>query len=196
MMTSLYFVRHAQPVHGWEDDRTRPLTEEGFSDSKKVTALLQELKIDFYYSSPYKRAYDTIIESALEKGKEIHIDERLREREKGYEVNNHALFKKRWCDFNFHEECGESINMVQKRNIAAVYDILKRHCGKNIVIGTHGTSLSAILTFFQPAFGYKDFMRIIDFMPYIIRLDFYGTNYIGQEELLIIEKEYKGNKNQ
>ena len=28
-MTSMYFVRHAQPEHDWKEDRTRPLTEEG-----------------------------------------------------------------------------------------------------------------------------------------------------------------------
>ena len=28
-MTRVYFVRHAQPEHDWEEDRTRPLTEEG-----------------------------------------------------------------------------------------------------------------------------------------------------------------------
>ena len=26
-MTRVYFVRHAQPEHEWEEDRTRPLTE-------------------------------------------------------------------------------------------------------------------------------------------------------------------------
>lgn len=34
-MTQIYFVRHAQPIYSWEDDRTRPLTEEGLADSKK-----------------------------------------------------------------------------------------------------------------------------------------------------------------
>ena len=32
-MTRVYFVRHAQPEHDWEEDRTRPLTEEGKKDS-------------------------------------------------------------------------------------------------------------------------------------------------------------------
>ncbi len=32
-MTKIYFVRHAQPEHAWEDDRTRPLTDEGKADS-------------------------------------------------------------------------------------------------------------------------------------------------------------------
>ena len=32
-MTRVYFVRHAQPKHDWEEDRTRLLTEEGKKDS-------------------------------------------------------------------------------------------------------------------------------------------------------------------
>ena len=28
-MTRVYFVRHAQPEHDWEEDMTRPLTEKG-----------------------------------------------------------------------------------------------------------------------------------------------------------------------
>ena len=35
-MTKVYFVRHAQPEHDWEEDRTRPLTEEGKKDSEIV----------------------------------------------------------------------------------------------------------------------------------------------------------------
>lgn len=41
-MTKVYFVRHAQPDHGWEEDRTRPLTEEGKRDSKIVMDTLRE----------------------------------------------------------------------------------------------------------------------------------------------------------
>ena len=36
IMTKIYFVRHAQPEHAWEDDRTRPLTGEGKKDSAIV----------------------------------------------------------------------------------------------------------------------------------------------------------------
>ena len=33
ILTKVYFVRHAQPLHSFADDRTRPLTDEGFSDA-------------------------------------------------------------------------------------------------------------------------------------------------------------------
>ena len=73
--------------------------------------------------------------------KEIITDERLREREKGPDGNNHGMFQKRWADHNYHEEGGESIAMVQKRNIEALNEILSDNTDKDIVIGTHGTAL-------------------------------------------------------
>ena len=44
-MTRVYFVRHAQPEHEWEEDRTRPLTEEGKKDSAIVLEFLKDKKI-------------------------------------------------------------------------------------------------------------------------------------------------------
>ena len=34
-MTSVYFVRHAQPDISWEDDRTRPLTPTGYKTGRE-----------------------------------------------------------------------------------------------------------------------------------------------------------------
>ena len=42
-MTKVYFVRHAQPEHDWEEDRTRPLTEEGKSVSQALVPTLGKL---------------------------------------------------------------------------------------------------------------------------------------------------------
>lgn len=193
-MTRIYFVRHAQPDHAWEDDRTRALTDEGKEDSRKVTEILRDIKVDCYISSPYDRSMSTIKESAVEHGMEIFMDERLRERETGLNGNNFGMFQKRWENPDFHEVGGESLHMVQKRNMEAILEILKEHKDENIVIGTHGSALSTILNYFEPSYGYKDFLRIIDFMPYIIRLDFDGINCTGKEELLIIEKEFIGKK--
>jgi len=191
-MTSIYFVRHSQPEHSWEDDRTRPLTQEGTEDSQKVTEFLSKTNANFYISSPYKRSIDTIKGCSTVHQINILTDERFREREKGLEGNDFGMFQKRWNDFDFHEEGGESLNMVQKRNVEALLEVLKENRRKNIIVGTHGTALSTILNHFEPSFCCDDFLRIIDFMPYIIRLDFEGINYVGKEELLIIKKEFQG----
>lgn len=197
-MTRVYFVRHAQPEHDHEDDRTRPLTAEGREDAKAVLAFFRDTemsgdkKIDGFYCSPYRRSLDTIAETAAFYGKEILTDERLRERQKGPGGNVHGMFRKRWADHDYHEEGGESLRMVQERNIAALKDILRANEGKNIVIGTHGTALSTILHYYDNSYDCDSFLRIIDWMPYIIELDFEGMELIGKKEHLHIEKEFQG----
>ncbi len=190
-MTKVYFVRHAEPVHAHEDDRTRPLTAEGLEDRKIVLETLEDKEIDVFYCSPYLRSMATIEEAADFFEKEIFTDERLREREKGKEGNSSDnLLKKRWADFTFHEEGGESIGMVQERNMVALREILSTNEGKNIVIGTHGTALSSILNYYNPKFNCNDFLRIVDWMPYIIGLDFEGEKCIGVTEHAYVEKAF------
>lgn len=191
-MTKVYFVRHAQPEHAWEDDRTRPLTEEGKRDCAIVLEFLKDKKIDKFYCSPYKRSMDTIADAAAFFGKEIITDERLREREKGPGGNNHGMFQKRWTDHDYHEEGGESIAMVQKRNMEALHEILWANRDKEIVIGTHGTALSTILNFYDSSFGCEDFLRIIDWMPYVVELNFEGDKCVGKYEHCYVEKVFKG----
>ncbi|HCW73033.1 MAG TPA: histidine phosphatase family protein [Clostridiaceae bacterium] len=193
-MTSLYFVRHAEPDHHFEEDRSRPLTAEGMKVSLKVTEVFREISIDAFYSSPYRRSHDTVKGCAALKGCTVNTDERLRERQSGQHGNNLEMFRKRWADFDFHEENGESLHTVQKRNIEAVGEILNKHKGEEVVIGTHGTALSTILNYYNPAFGCDEFLEIIDLMPYVIRLDFDGEYYTGREELLKIRKVFKGKK--
>lgn len=169
-MLKVFLVRHAQPENDWEDDRTRPLTAEGKIDSQLVNSFLKDKKIDRFYSSPYKRSIDTIADSAAYFDKEIHTDERFREREKGADGNNHGMFQKRWENHEFHEEGGESLTMVQKRNIAALTDILIENQNKSeetsVVIGTHGTALSTISNYYDRDYNCDSFLRIIDWMLY------------------------------
>ena len=43
-MTRVYFVRHAQPEHEWEEDRTRPLTETSIVIQDSIPAILDKCK--------------------------------------------------------------------------------------------------------------------------------------------------------
>lgn len=193
-MTRVYFVRHAQPEHAWKEDKTRPLTEEGRNDTAIVFDFFKDKQINIFYCSPYKRSIDTIADTAALFDKQIIIDERLREREKGLDGNNHGMFQKRWAEHNYHEDGGESIDMVQKRNIEALKEIISSNMNRNIVIGTHGTALSTILNFYDKSFSCDEFLRIIDWMPFIIELDFQKNKMIGKYEHCYIQKEFKGNQ--
>ncbi len=79
-------------------------------------------------------------------------------------------------------------------NIAAVNDILKKYRDKSVLIGTHGTALSLIINYYDNSFGLDGFMRIIDYMPYVIRMDFEGEYFAGKQELGFVKKEFHGQK--
>ena len=112
-------------------------------------------------------------------------------RESGENGNNFVQFQKRWSNFDYHETGGESLRSVQNRNIEALFEILDKHNNERILLGTHGTALSTILNYYDREYNVNNYLRMIDFMPYIIKLDFNGRECIGKEEILIIKKEYK-----
>lgn len=194
-MTKLYFVRHAQPDYRIGEDSTYALSAEGMEDRMKAAEALRDTRLDCAISSPYRRSIDTIQPCADEHGLDIKTDKRLRERDKGESGNSSIdMFRKRWADFSFHEENGESLGECQERNIAAVKDILKEYNGKSVLIGTHGTALSTIINYFDSSFGYDGFMKIIDYMPYVICMSFDEEQFAGIQEIAYVEKEFHGQK--
>ena len=187
-MTHLYFVRHAQPDMSWKEPATRPLTELGLSDRAAVTDVLSRFAIDAFLSSPYKRSYDTIEPCAAAFGMEIKTDERLIEQVQG---ENPVPFREiQWADFSLCEPGGEPLGKVQARNIAALFDILRKYRNKSVVIGTHGKALGTILNFFDPSFKFAGYDSIRLCMPYILRLDFDGVGLVSHEVLLSVERGY------
>ncbi len=183
-MTKVYFVRHAKPNFQIQEDLVRPLTEEGIRDSRKVTEYLIDKNITKIFSSPYKRSMDTVKDFAQSLNLNIEIIEDFRERK----IDNvwiedfEEFCQKQWKDFDYKLSEGESLREVQSRNIKALQSILKDHENQNIVIGTHGTALSTILNHYNDKFGYSEFQRIKNFMPFIVCVDFLGQEVIKVEE--------------
>ncbi|MGN1119889.1 MAG: histidine phosphatase family protein [Oscillospiraceae bacterium] len=193
-MTTVYFVRHAQSDRFALDDRTRPLTAEGMQDAERVTAALADKGITRVLSSPYTRTMQTVSGLAGALGLPIETDEDFRERNAGTWRGENFLkyIEAQWADFGYHIEDGECLADVQARNIAALKRALEKYPGETLAIATHGTALSTILNKYFPEFGYADFMRILDAMPYIVRLDFDGEGRCAfKEEILMILKQYK-----
>lgn len=79
-MNNVYFVRHAAPDLSIKDELLRPLTEEGIKDSLKVAKYLESKDITKIYSSPYRRAVDTISNLSSIINLEVEVVEDLRER--------------------------------------------------------------------------------------------------------------------
>ena len=66
-MTTVYFIRHAEPNYDNHNDLLRELSSKGLEDRKLVTAFLADKNIDVILSSPYKRAIDTVRDFAEKK---------------------------------------------------------------------------------------------------------------------------------
>ena len=173
-MTTVFFVRHAQPNYHNHDDMLRELSPKGMEDRKRVTHFLSGKRIDVVLSSPYKRAVDTVRHFADAQGIPIETIEAFRERKvAGGWVEDFTSFAQRqWHDFSYKLPDGECLQEVQHRNICALQSVIKKYAGKNIVIGSHGTALSTIIHYYDNSFGYDDFCKIKDIMPWIVSFVF------------------------
>ncbi len=183
-MTHIYFVRHAESDNNVHNDSLRPLTPKGLSDRKLVTAYLKAHEVSVVFSSPYQRARDTVSAYAESQTIQILYDENFRERAVGSWVEDfNAYAQQQWSDFDYKLEGGESLAAVQARNIASLQQILADYPDKHIAVATHGTALSTILHFFNPTFGYTDFQKIADLMPWIVHFTFNKQEFAAAESI-------------
>ncbi|GIN57283.1 phosphoglycerate mutase [Lederbergia ruris] len=184
MLTNLYLVRHAHSIYT-PDELERPLSEGGFAGAQTVTELLKEENIDYVYSSPYKRAMQTIEGLARYIDKEIHIENDFKERilaEKPVENFTIAITKV-WEDDDFSWSGGESNRIAQKRGCRAILQVLESHKGKNVVISTHGNIMVLIMNYFDSSYGF-DFWKKLD-MPDIYKCSF------NEKKLIEVQRIWK-----
>lgn len=184
-MTTIYFIRHAQPDYSVHDDAIRPLTPEGTEDRKLVTDFLSNKHIQIVLSSPYKRAVDTVRDFADKNTLPIHIIDDFRERkvDSVWIEDFWDYVKKQWDDFSYKYSDGECLQEVRDRNIKALNKVLSYYKDKNIVIGTHGTALSQIIHHYDESYGYDDFMEMVDIMPWVVKMTFEDTQCIDIQKI-------------
>ena len=184
-MTTVYFVRHAEPNYYNHDDVSRELSPKGLQSSKYLVNSFATIQIDAFCSSLYLRAMDTIKPLADSRGQIIHLIPDFRERK----ITDHwiddftGFTEKQWADFHYHLPGGESLSMVQERNIRALEDLLQAHPDQTILIGTHGTALSTIINYYKPDFQLADFHRIKHIFPWIVQFEFQGSTCSTIDEI-------------
>jgi len=176
-MTTVYFVRHAHSVYS-KDELNRPLSEKGFLDAHNITQQLKQIDIHAFYSSPYKRAIQTIEGIANLKGLSIKTIDALKERALGIIQDNNfqQAVQKVWDNPELSFEGGESNKTAQQRAIDAFLYLLDCHMDKQIVIGTHGNILTLILNYFDNNIGYE-FWKDLQ-MPAIVKCCFQNNKMI------------------
>lgn len=175
-MTTVYFVRHAEPDLSNHNDLTRDLTPKEIEDRKFLIDYFKNKKLDVAFSSPFRRAIRTIEPVAKSRNLKINQISEFCERKIDDEwiSNLYEYCQKQWFDFDYKLENGESLNDVQKRNINALKNLLTDYPDKNIIIGSHGTAIGTIINYFDSSFEYPAFSKIQPIMPFVAKFNFSG----------------------
>jgi 2,3-bisphosphoglycerate-dependent phosphoglycerate mutase len=188
MDTIIYMIRHAESPFVFGHERTRKLSNQGAIDAKKVTAIMNEQKIDMVISSPYTRAIQTIEGIVDSKNIEVNVVEELRERQlKGaYKLPEEEIqqaIKKSYEDIDFNLSGGESVRDVQNRAIPIIKELLKNYETKTIIIGTHGNVMTIIMNYFNKEYGYH-------FWKNTSKPDIYKLVFSG-ETLKLVQRKWE-----
>lgn len=151
-------VRHAEPLPrgtpGWEErDDDRPLTVDGQRASAELADELEPYVITRVYSSPFRRAIETVEPTAERRGLPVTVLDDLRER---YLVTPPGddwrdQVRAAWDDPDYAPDGAESGREAQRRG-TGVLDLLRvRHPdGGRLLLGSHGNLISLILQALEP----------------------------------------------
>lgn len=182
MNTVIYFVRHAHSTYT-EEERTRPLSEYGRRDAEKVKEWLATEEIDHVLSSPYLRSIQTVEPLAKELDKEVHLIEDFKERKliEGSAKNFSEAIERVWSDETFAWPGGESNQVARKRGVNALNDVLEKHEGERVVIGTHGNIMTLIMGELDSRFDYSFWKQLR--MPDVFALTFDKSILLKVEQI-------------
>ena len=154
-MSTFYLVRHAHA--DWTSDENRPLSARGRNDANRVADILQQYPISAIYSSPFLRAFETIMPLAKRLGLPVYLDSELRERQLGNIPNEDFLeaVEATWRNSSFAHPGGESNAAAQQRGLAVIQRLQTQHGIEHIVLSTHGNLITLILQSIDPSVGFS-----------------------------------------
>jgi broad specificity phosphatase PhoE len=151
----------------------RPLSAQGLKDADAVRDSLADRSIDAIYSSPYRRARQTVEPLAAHLALPIVEVWDFRERtlSEGRVPDFQAAARATWEDFLFAHPGGETNAAAQRRGTSALLEIIARHRDSRVVVATHGTLLTLMLRAFDDAIGVEFWSAISIPDIYLLSLD-------------------------
>jgi 2,3-bisphosphoglycerate-dependent phosphoglycerate mutase len=174
-MDTIYLIRHAHSE--WTTDENRPLSHKGVEDSNIIAEILQIFPIGAIYSSPFHRAYETILPLSKRINIPIIIEPSLQERSMGtgiitdYQESVETL----WRDPGLSYTEGESNIIAQQRGIEVLQRLHMSNFPGQIVLSTHGNLLALILNYYNKNLDYEFWKNLT--IP-----DIYAININNKEE--------------
>lgn len=175
MRTEVVLVRHATAVaptaHG-PDEHRRPLTVRGMREAAELVERLCSLRPAAVWSSPYRRAIQTVEPTARALDLGVQTGWELREWDDGLPFTRDWVphYERSWADPSFARAGGESLDQLTRRAVAAIRALAARYSAERVVVGSHGTFVSRALCGFGVPVRWP-FPRTMP-MPAIYRLRF------------------------
>ena len=173
MKNTYYFIRHAHSNYT-PDEINRPLSDKG-RESLAQLDFLADKPITAIYSSPYRRAIQTVEPLAQSLKLAIQSDERLIERKLSSQAIADRDFEQclmqLWSQPTFSLVGGESNQQAQQRALALLHELESKHRNEEIIISSHGNLICILLSAFDPSIDYNFWCGLS--MPDVLVLDKY-----------------------
>ena len=172
----IYITRHGQTQWNIEDriqgSQNSNLTEQGKQDALNLDDKLRYTKIDYIYTSPLKRTYNTALLIKRNRDIPIEVYENLKEMNFGVWEGMHSYnvrreykdeYYKFWNEPHLYKPIGgETFEELIKRVKNTLNDIINKKKGENILLVTHAIFIKAIYAIIND-YELKDFWN----PPYI-----------------------------
>lgn len=174
MTTRIYLVRHGH--NDYTIDEQRPLSKKGKKDAEALVNCFENMKLDAAYSSPYKRAVETIEPVCMQRGLKITYDEAFKERvlSSGCIEDFQTTLEQLWLDKDYKLKGGESNEEAKKRGVEGIERLLKLHPNQNIIIGTHGNIMTLMMNHYDASYDYEFWKKLQ--MPAVFCMVFEDTH--------------------
>lgn len=152
--TTVLLVRHATPALPAvgslpEEDNERGLSDEGQRAAADLAVRLHTVPITAIYSSPYRRAIETVKPLAGRLKLQVRVRQDLAERWLAERILGDEewldVYRRTWDDMDFRPEGGESRRTTQDRGLAALEDLRRQHAGETVVVSSHGGLIGCLL---------------------------------------------------
>jgi 2,3-bisphosphoglycerate-dependent phosphoglycerate mutase len=154
MSQILYLVRHCQAT-GQEPDA--PLTEIGQQQAIALAGWLSDVSIGRIISSPFVRAYQSILPLSEHLGLTIEVDDRLVERLLSpVPLDNwRQRLAETFIDLDLSFGEGESSRTAMMRGVSVINQAMQQTTDP-VAFVTHGNLMTLILKYFDERVGYAE----------------------------------------
>ncbi len=147
---TILLVRHAQPVESsraGHEENDRPLSQMGRRQAERLADELADAGVEAIYSSPHRRAVETLAPLAQRLSLEISIVDDLRERTLSPDPlpDWRDQLRRAWQDFSFRLPGGESSAQAQERVRRVLAELSHRHPDQTVAVASHGNLIALAL---------------------------------------------------